>query len=63
MVKKKTATLNLRIDPTVKEAAKLAADRQQRSVANFIELLIREHCKQEGYPVPKQSNLFGDNDE
>lgn len=62
MVKKKTATLNLRVDPIVKEAARDAAARQHRSIANMIEILIRDHCKKEGYPVPQQSSLFSDDD-
>lgn len=60
MVKKKTATLNLRVDPLVKDAIKEAAERQHRSVANLIELLIRQHCHAEGHPIPEQTNLFED---
>mgnify|MGYP000618455907 CR=1 FL=1 len=58
MAKIKTATLNLRVNPLVKEAIRDAADRQHRSIANMVELLIREHCKKEGFPVPQQSLLF-----
>jgi len=60
MAKIKTATLNLRVDPLVKEALRDAAERQHRSIANMVEMLIREHCKAEGFPVKVQSNLFGD---
>lgn len=55
----KTATLNLRIDPALKEAARIAALRDHRSVANLIELLIREHCKAAGIEIPTQAELFG----
>ena len=55
---KKTATLNLRIDPILKEAAKMAAYREQRSVANMIEVLIRQHCDAVGIPIPDQRSLF-----
>lgn len=48
----KTATLNLRIDPAIKEAARIAALRDHRSVANLIELLIRKHCKKAGIEIP-----------
>ena len=58
MVKKKTATLNLRVDPIIKEAIREASERQHRSVANMVEILIREHCKAEGFPVAIQSSLF-----
>lgn len=63
MVRKKTATLNLRIDPLVKDALRDAAEREHRSIANMVELLIREHCKAKGFLVPSQATLFGDNDE
>jgi len=59
MTPKKTSTLNLRIDPSLKEAARVAALREHRSVANLIELLIRRHCDTVGIPIPEQSELFG----
>jgi predicted HicB family RNase H-like nuclease len=58
MTPKKTSTLNLRIDPSVKEAARIAAQREHRSVANLVELLIRRHCETAGIPIPEQSELF-----
>ncbi len=58
MVAKKIATLNLRIDPAVKDAVKIAADKEHRSVANFIETLIRQHCDQVGITIPEQHSLF-----
>ena len=63
MAPKKTATLNLRVDPAIKDAARAAAIREHRSVANLIEVLIRRHCEQEGIPIPEQQPLFnGDSD-
>jgi hypothetical protein len=59
MAPKKTATLNLRIDPSLKEALRQAAEAQHRSVANMVETLIREHCKREGIPLLEQDSLFG----
>lgn len=59
MVKKKTATLNLRIDPVIKEALKAASDREHRSIANMVEMLIREHCAKTGHSIPTQTSLFG----
>ena len=58
MPKTKIATLNLRIDPGVKEAVREAADREHRSVANMIEMLIRRHCDVLGIIVPEQSAMF-----
>jgi len=46
--KLKTATLNLRIDPTIKLAAEKAAQQAHRSVTNFVEVLIIEHCQNLG---------------
>ena len=58
MTSKKTTTLNLRIDPVLKDAARIAALREHRSVANLIEILIRRHCETVGIPIPEQSELF-----
>ena len=63
MSPKKTTTLNLRIDPAIKEAIKVAASRDHRSVANMIELLIRKHCEQEGISIPEQHSLFRNDNE
>ncbi|MEW4982701.1 MAG: hypothetical protein AB1Y26_05670 [Cycloclasticus sp.] len=62
MSPKKTTTLNLRVDPAIKEAIKIAASLDHRSVANMIEMLIRKHCDQEGILIPEQRALFGDAD-
>jgi len=63
MSPRKTTTLNLRVDPAIKEAIKTAANRDHRSVANMIEMLIRKHCEQEGISIPEQQTMFGDADE
>ena len=62
MPAKKTSTLNLRIDPGVKEAVKIAAEQDHRSVTNFIELLVRKHCAEAGITIPEQQTLFKDED-
>ncbi len=61
MARIKTATLNLRVDPALKEALRDAAGREHRSVANMIEMLIRQHCQREGIPIPEQNDLFPEN--
>lgn len=58
MPKTKIATLNLRIAPGLKEAVRNAADREHRSVANMVEMLIRRHCNQEGIVIPEQTEMF-----
>ncbi len=60
MPPRKTTTLNLRVEPNIKEAIQMAAQRDQRSVANMIEVLIRQHCEQVGIVIPDQGQLFND---
>ena len=58
MARTKIATLNLRIDPGVKQAVREAADMEHRSVANMIEILIRRHCDEAGINVPEKSETY-----
>ncbi len=58
MPAKKTTTLNLRIDPGLKEALREASQRDHRSIANMIEVLILRHCKEVGVSIPEQQTLF-----
>ncbi len=44
----KTETLNLRVSPELKKLVRLAAARDHRTIANFIEVLVREHCDRLG---------------
>lgn len=60
MPPKKTDTLNLRIAPPLKDAVRSAAIREHRSVANLVEVLIRQHCETVGIAIPEQSELFED---
>lgn len=62
MTKTKISTLNLRINPAIKEAVREAAAIEHRSVANMVEVLIRRHCDQQGIPIPEQSDLFPRNE-
>ncbi|MDH3266995.1 MAG: hypothetical protein OEM25_08525 [Gammaproteobacteria bacterium] len=62
MAKTKISTLNLRINPSIKEAVREAAAREHRSVANMVEVLIRRHCDRSGITIPEQSDLFPRNE-
>ena len=62
MTKTKISTLNLRINPAIKDAVREAAAMEHRSVANMVEVLIRRHCDQEGISIPEQSDLFPRNE-
>jgi hypothetical protein len=48
----KTATLTFRIDPSLKEALRTMADQEHRSIANMVEVLIRDYCEQHGIVIP-----------
>lgn len=58
MARTKISTLNLRIEPAVKDAVREAAAREHRSVANMVEMLIRRHCSQAGIAIsePRESS-------
>ena len=58
----KTSTLTFRIAPALKEALRTAADREHRSIANMVEVLIREHCDRNGIRIPEQASLFSGDD-
>lgn len=57
----KTATLTFRIDPGLKEALRIAADHEHRSVANMVEVLIRDYCDQHGIEVPPHEEAKNNN--
>ena len=60
MATTKTATVTFRIDPGVKEALRTAAAREHRSIANMVEVLIRDYCGRNGITIPEQGDLLGD---
>ena len=64
MANGKTATLTFRIDPHLKEGLREAAIREHRSIANMVEVLIRNYCEQHGISILNldESFLSGEND-
>jgi len=50
--RRKTATLNLRIDPELKAAADRAADVERRSLTSLVEKLLSDWLRENGY-LPK----------
>ena len=58
MANAKTATLTLRIDPAIKEALRTVAEQEHRSIANMVEVLVREHYQKKGINIPEQKSLF-----
>ena len=57
----KTATLTFRIDPGLKEALRIAAGREHRSIANMIEVLIRDYCEQRDIAIPVSESTENNN--
>lgn len=44
----KSETLNLRVSPTFKQVLKEAADHEQRSMVNMLEVLLGHYCDRKG---------------
>lgn len=50
----KSETLNLRVSPTFKQVLKEAADQEQRSMVNMLEVLLGDYCDRKGIAAPGQ---------
>lgn len=48
----KTETITLHIDPSVKSGLKEVASMERRSLANMIEVMIRQYCDDAGVAIP-----------
>ena len=57
MATTKTTTLTFRIEPGLKEAVRAAAELERRSIANMIEIMIRDYCGRKGIAVAEQGIL------
>ncbi|ABD69098.1 hypothetical protein Rfer_1364 [Rhodoferax ferrireducens T118] len=51
MASTKTTTLTFRIEPGLKEAVRTAAELEHRSIANMIEIMIRDYCGRVQVPI------------
>ena len=51
MATAKTSTLTFRIKPALKDALRMAAEREHRSIANMVEVVIRDYCGRNGIPI------------
>ncbi len=51
MASAKTTTLTFRIEPELKEALRMAAAYEHRSIANMVGMLIRDHCGKKGIAI------------
>ena len=51
MAETKSSTLTVRVHPTVKERLQNIADQERRSLANMIEVMIRDYCSRNGIEI------------
>ena len=58
MVVKKTAVLNIRIKPNLKNAISDLAIKHHRSVANMVEVMIIQQCERDNISIPEQQAMF-----
>lgn len=45
---RKSETLNLRVSPEFKELVRVAAEHENRSISNLLEVLVRDYCRRKG---------------
>lgn len=61
----KTETITLRVEPEIKEAMRIAAKRDRRSMTGLIEVLVEKHCDEVGieiaYPGEEKKNAKSKN--
>lgn len=62
MATTKTTTLTFRIEPALKEALRMAAEREHRSLANMVEVLIRDYCVRNGIEIAEQQAISNNNE-
>ena len=53
----KSATLTFRVEPELKEALRTAAASEHRSIANMVEILIRDYCSLKGIKLGTEKNV------
>jgi hypothetical protein len=47
----KTQVVSVRVEPQIKAALQLAAEREMRSVANMVEVMVVAYCRAQGHPL------------
>lgn len=53
----KSATLTFRVEPELKEALRTAAASEHRSIANMVEILIRDYCERNDIKIQQLDNV------
>ncbi|MYZ53667.1 hypothetical protein [Malikia spinosa] len=47
----KSQVVSVRVEPHIKAALQSAAEREMRSVANMLEVMVVAYCRTQGYPL------------
>lgn len=47
----KSEVVSVRVEPHIKVALQSAAEREMRSLANMIEVMVVTYCRSQGYPL------------
>lgn len=47
----KSEVVSVRVEPPIKAALQAAADREMRSLANMLEVMVIAYCRTNGYPL------------
>lgn len=47
----KSQVVSVRVEPQIKAALQAAADREMRSLANMLEVMVVSYCREQGFPL------------
>lgn len=47
----KSQVVSVRVEPHIKAALQLAAEREMRSLANMVEVMVVAYCRAQSYPL------------
>ena len=47
----KSQVVSVRVEPPIKAALQSAAEREMRSLANMVEVMVVAYCRSQGYPL------------
>ena len=47
----KSHVVSVRVEPHIKTALQIASEREMRSLANMLEVMVITYCRERGYPL------------
>ena len=51
MATQKSEIVSVRVEPHIKKALQSASEREMRSLANMVEVMVIAYCRSQGYPL------------